>query len=361
MQIKEEPNPQPLNETRWAGKRLSFCPYLDSLAGYHRHALELFKNFESLGVFVSVRPLFTRETEEARIAMPLKRAFVNREQKEDWQLILSPASYKPMQRKRDLYYSMYECSRFTPKQVKLLNRSAAVAVPCDWNVHGFRESGGIVPCYKIPLGFNDDTFKPSEMDMTGPCTFGVAGRMAHGYLRKNMNFVVSAFLKEFPNEKDVFLHVKGFKDCQTQYVFDRRVIVREGFISDAQLAEWMRNLTCFISAARGEAWGLMQLESCSVGRPVISPLHGGVREFLTPENSYPLDYREGPSEEAWSISGGQWAIPDEGHLRHLMRRCYNDRAEAQRIGLVAADTTKQFTWKNSAIRCLQVLEELGAI
>lgn len=346
---------------RFSGKRISLLGELNARGGYGLHNFAYVKCWLDLGIHVTVRPTVIRETEDAKIPMFVKRCYVHKDQPEEWEIVISPAHFVPLKRRKLAYFTLFESSLWTPRQIKLLSKSDAVITASDWNIHGLRSSGFTGKVFKVPLGYSEESFRYQPMDMVGPCTFGIAGNLAHGPRRKNLDMIVECFLQEFVNETDVRLWIKTFPENPTRFVYDRRVIVRQGMLKESQLAEWFAGITCFVSAARGEGWGLMQLESCSVGRPVISPLHGGVREFLTHENCYPLEFHEGPSEEAWTISGGQWAIPDENHLRHLMRRVYNDRLEAQRIGKIAAETTRHLTWKNSAIRCLQVLEELGAI
>ena len=348
------------NLQRFSGKRLTFMPELDSFGGYGLHATQYVKHWSGLGVHVSVRPTRIYESDTAKISMDVKRKYVHCDQLEDWEVVLSPANFMPMQRKKTAYFTMYESSLWSPKMVRLVNRAAAVIVPCEWNRFGLQESGCIVPVHVVPLGYSEESFKPTPMNMDGPCVFGAAGRMSHGVIRKGLNVVIDAFLKEFKTETDVQLHVKGFQDCPTRYIFDKRVVVRDAFLKEDKLAEWYSGLTCFVSAARGEAWGLMQLEAMASARPVIVAIYGGVKEFANPSSCYPVDFVESKSEEAW-CNGGNWAVPDEKHIRHLMRGVYKDRAAAKRIGELAAETTKQFTWRNSAIQCLGTLEELGAI
>ena len=355
--LATEPSP---SINRFRGKRLSFLPYLDSLAGYYNHALQLFRHWEAMGVFVTLRPVFIKDCDESRISMDLKRALVHRDQPQDWECVLSPANFCPMGRRKTAIMTMYESSRWTPKQVKLLNRADALIVPCEWNRQGLRESGGIRPIHVVPLGFAEESFKPTPMDMEGPCVFGVAGRLAHGRTRKGIDVVIDSFLREFPTEKDVRLHIKSFADVPPKFVIDSRVQVRNGFLKESELADWMSGLSCFVSAARGEAFGLLQLESMASGRPVIASIYGGLAEFLTPENSYAVDYVEERSQEAW-CNGGSWALPDEKHLRWQMRQVYRNRQEARRKGQIAAETTKHLTWRNSALKTLEVLKELGAI
>lgn len=348
------------SESRFKGKRLTFLPWLHSATGYARHAVEYFRNFEKLGVFVSVRPVYINETEDNRLPMDIKRAFISRDQPEEAELILSPASVYPMRRKREILFTMYESSRWPAKLVKLVNRADHVIVPSEFCRQGLRESGCIQNISVVNLGFNPDTFKVSPMKMDGATIFGSAGRAAHGIARKGLNVVLSAFSREFPNEPDVELHIKGLSDSPTPFVLDKRVKIRDAFIKEKQLAEFYSSLTCFVSAARGEGFGLMQLEAMTSGRPVIASIYGGLQEFMTPENSYACDFQEGLSTEAWS-TGGSWAIPDENHIRSLMRQVYRNRQEAQQKGIKSAQDVAHLTWRNSAWRTLECLESLGAI
>lgn len=345
--------------SRWLGKRLTFLPELDAYGGYGLHATQYVRHWTNLGIHVSIRAIKVKECEDARIPLDIRKRFVHCDQPEPWELILSPASFCPMGRRKSAYFTMYESSRWSPKMVKLINRADAAIVPCEWNRQGLIQSGVIVPIFLVPLGYGE-LFRPQPMDMTGPCVFGAAGRMSHGAVRKGLNAVIDAFLKEFPNEPDVQLWIKGFSDSPTKYVSDRRIVVREGFLTEPQLAEWFSRLTCFVSAARGEAWGLMQLEAMASGRPVIAAIHGGLAEFMTPENSYSVDFDEELSGEAW-CNGGSWAVPSESHMRHLMRRVYRDRQMAQAKGVAAAEDVKNLTWMNSATKTLEVLESLDAI
>lgn len=334
---------------------------LDAMGGYGLHCSQYVKHWLDLGIHVSVRPINLRENDHARIPMFVKRCFVRKDQPEPWEIAISPGFFTPLKRRKLCWFLMYEASLWSPKIVKLLNRADAAIVPCEFNRHGLRESGCTIPVHVVPLGYNDEVFKSSEMDMTGPCVFGTAGRQSHGHIRKGINTVIEAFIKEFPNEQDVRLHVKGMKDVPTRFVFDKRVVIRDAFLKEQQLAEWYSGLTCFVSAARGEAWGLMQMESCASGRPVIAAVYGGLQEFLTPENSYPVAFDESRAEESWQSGNGNWAVPDERHIRMLMRRVYNDRQEAREKGITAARQVSGFTWRNSAVKCLQVLESLGAL
>lgn len=356
---KEEPKITTVEE-RFKGHRLTLLAWLNSTTGYAMHSVQIFRNFEKLGLFVGVRPVFIKETEEVHLPMDIKRAFIHRDNPEPWQLVISPADYCPRNRRKECVWTLYESSKWVPRHIKYLNRADAIITSSRFNIQGLRNSGCTKPVHLVPLGFDDSVYRPTPMQMAGPTIFGCAGNASHGRTRKGVDVIIDAFAQEFKTETDVRLHVKSFADAPPKFACDNRIQIRNGFLSEQQMAQWYSELTAFVSAARCEGFGLHQLESCASGRPVVAPLYAGLREFLTPLNSYACDFVEGPSEEAWS-TGGSWAIPDEKHIRHLMRRVYKDREEARLKGIRAASDVAGFTWRESAIKTLTVLESLGAI
>ncbi len=165
------------------------------------------------------------------------------------------------------------------------------------------------PIEVVPLGINQDVFRyrPFNGEFPEVLTFGAAGRMAHGGVRKGINEVIAAFLAAFPKKiKDVRLRVKCFPDCPVSKVKDPRIEIVQACLSDAQLADWFGSLNCFVSAARAEGWGLMQHQSMSMGRPVASVKFGGVTEFFDERVGYALPFTLEPAKLAYA-GCGHWA------------------------------------------------------
>jgi len=97
----------------------------------------------------------------------------------------------------------------------------------------------------------------------------------------------------------------------------------------------------FVMAPRGERWGRSFLEAMAVGLPTIGTRWGGHLDFMRSDNSFLVRTKgaltipdDGPDTVC---AGQQWADPNVEHLRELMRRVYEYRAEAAERGTRAAD------------------------
>ena len=70
----------------------------------------------------------------------------------------------------------------------------------------------------------------------------------------------------------------------------------------------------------------------SCGTPVIATDWSGPTAFLTAQNGYPLRVRAMQELEAGPWRGHQWAAPDEGHLRQLLREVHTDNQQTRDEG-----------------------------
>src|SRR6185312_8936542 len=98
--------------------------------------------------------------------------------------------------------------------------------------------------------------------------FGTAGRMAHGGSRKGLNEVMAAFVAAFPDpDLPVRLDVKCWPDCLPRLVVpdDPRIRVITDAWTAHDLGAWYDGLTCYVTASRGEGYGLPPLEAMAHG------------------------------------------------------------------------------------------------
>ncbi|MEX2380845.1 MAG: glycosyltransferase, partial [Opitutales bacterium] len=212
----------------------------------------------------------------------------------------------------------------------------------------------------VPLGIDTGVFRPREMNMQGKCVFGAAGRIEGASERKGVNEVIFAFQQAFPNEEDVALHLKTFADCRIAELDDPRIKINREYLSAAEMADWFSRLTCFVSAARAEGWGMMQHQALAVGRPIISIRFAGVAEFFEPDAGYPLDFDLVPAADAF-YGRGLWEKPDPRHMIHLMRTVYKNREEARKRGRKGALCASRFSAENAHEKLLNVMSEIGMI
>jgi glycosyltransferase involved in cell wall biosynthesis/ADP-heptose:LPS heptosyltransferase len=332
---------------------------LNAYTGYGLHACQIVSDLQQLGFNVKIRAIVMTEA-FAPLPKNVRNEIFCEEQTDDWELLLHPPGYPPTPSKRTVYFTMWESTRLPERAVRALNEAECVVVPCQWNASCFNASGVEKPVRVVPLGIDTSVFKAAPMDMDGPCIFGAAGRLESGGTRKGIADVIKVFQQAFPNEKDVQLRVKIFPDCPLPRIDDPRVRFTRRYLPPVDLAKWFAGLTCFVSAARAEAWGLMQHQALATGRPIISIRFGGLTEFFAEDMGYSVNFQLVTAEELYA-GCGLWADPDEQHMIERMREVYMNREEARCRGEKGAMVTKAYSWRRSTECLVQLLKEVGMV
>ncbi len=164
-----------------------------------------------------------------------------------------------------------------------------------------------------------------------------------GFVRKNPVAVVEAFRAAFEPASGTTLVIKTINAdsdpvnrAKLQAAAEGRSDVR--LIEDCLPAEANDGLTaacdCFVSLHRVESFGLAMAGAMYLGKPVIATGYSGNREFMTPENSYLVDYELVPIEPEGPryVPCREWAQPNVRHAAALMRDVYDNRSEADARG-----------------------------
>jgi glycosyltransferase involved in cell wall biosynthesis len=173
-------------------------------------------------------------------------------------------------------------------------------------------------------------------------TFDVSSQME----RKNPFGLIQAFRRAFGGRRDVVLALKFTNAEYDQQaasrlyrsVDDLSVLLLEGYLSRDELAGLMQAADCYVSLHRSEGFGLTIAEAMALGKPVIATRYSGNVDFMTPANSYAVEYRLVRIERDYGpyLQGVSWADPDLEHAATLMRRVVEDRGEAAQRGRQAA-------------------------
>lgn len=342
--------------------RLTFAGDINSFTGYGKHAIQIVRDLSRLtGAHVSVRPLSHSEAFGSRIPIDIVSQFVNCIQPEPWELLLHPPNFAPTPGKNTAYFSMWETTKLPPMAVQFLNQAKVVIVPSQWNASCFSACGVTAPIRVAQLGIDPEVFYYRSKSPSPKCIFGAAGRLAHGGIRKGVNDVIDLFQRAFPKEQDVELWVKAFPDCDIKSVTnDPRIKVTQAYLTDPVLADWFAGLDCFVSAARGEGWGLMQHQAMAVGRPVISTLFGGLTEYFNVNVGYVAEHVLEPARFAYE-GCGHWAVPVDQSMIGLMQRVYYQRFESMEKGAKASIALQHLTWDNANRQLVTILKEFGAL
>ncbi|HJZ59616.1 MAG TPA: glycosyltransferase family 4 protein [Gemmataceae bacterium] len=262
---------------------------------------------------------------------------------------------------RTAVFTMWETDTLPADAVKHLNRCGLVIVPSRWGADCFRANGVSVPVAVVPLGYDREVFvRAPSVSAGSTITFGTAGALNEGGLRKNVQRVIDLFCRAFPAEPDVRLRVKITPTSpMVRTHADPRIDVIRSSLSPAELANWYRSLTAFVNGSFGEGFGLHLLEAMACGRPLISTRFGGPGEFFDSAVGYEVPYRLVEARNA--VYRGRWADPDEGEMIERMQQVYRHRDEARRLGDQAARRAERFTWADTVRKLVLVLTRHGLL
>jgi glycosyltransferase involved in cell wall biosynthesis len=233
--------------------------------------------------------------------------------------------------KNKTYFTMWEASRIGDFYIDKINIFDKIIVPNKWNKQTFENQGCTSEISVVNLGVDVDIFNYTKSNDSDVFIFGTGNDDP----RKRLSEVIKCFIKAFPNEKDVRLSIK-ISNQITQKFTDNRIIFNTQNLTKKQLKDWYCSNDVFVSAVSAEGWGLMQHESMACGRPVIVANYGGLKEFVTAENSFCLTHIEVDATGHWETPGGKWSKYDEEHMIETMRYCYNNRDKVKEKGIIAS-------------------------
>ncbi len=174
--------------------------------------------------------------------------------------------------------------------------------------------------------------------------------------RKNPGALLQAYWSEFQNNENVSLTIKTFVDNfhpkkRDEILSDIRMLKKQmklenyppvyvyiKLLDRNQMYRFHKSFDCFVSAHRGEGWGIPQMEAMLVGNPIISTNCGGIHEYLTNnDNAKLVPYKSIPlagnnRNQQWYLPDQNWADVDLEELRDSMRWCYQKQDKAKIMG-----------------------------
>jgi GT2 family glycosyltransferase/glycosyltransferase involved in cell wall biosynthesis len=272
-------------------------------------------------------------------------------------------------------FTMLEVDGFPSGWVRQANAMDEVWVPSAFNRDGFLRGGLQKPVHIIPLGVDTNYFHPCVASWPNPAGELVFLSLFEWGERKEPWLLLKTFNEEFSVHEPVRLLCKIMnRDPGVKLKEEiRRLRLKEsgGKISylfnleldHYQLGSLYRSADCFVTVSRGEGWDMPLMEAMACGLPAIATDWGAHKEFLHAGNGYPLAVRGTVPAVAKCpyYEGFSWADPDPEHLRRLMREVYENREEARRRGLAAAQEMAEcWTWRNAARRIVERLDAIGA-
>ena len=280
----------------------------------------------------------------------------------------------------NIQWIVFESTRIPVDVLHSAESADVVWVPSKWGRDVLVANG--IAKSKIDIvheGVNHNLFHPhGRVPEERPFRFLMVGKYE---IRKSYPEIFSAFASEFGNDPAVELVMKSdyFKDGNIkaqQMIEDLRSHGFEnwrlnwGYSDLRDIAGMYRTADVFLSAPRGEAWGLPIIEAAASGLPVISTMYSGHAEFLKPIQTSVVDV-------AWNLGAvdcpeyqgyypfpdgdwGRWAIPRVDSIRDAMRTAYENHAKLAHQALKNSGIIRsRFSWTASADSAVEALESRG--
>jgi glycosyltransferase involved in cell wall biosynthesis len=279
-----------------------------------------------------------------------------------------------------IQWIVFESTRIPVDVLRSAENADVVWVPSKWGRDTLIANG--IQADKIDVvneGVDHNLFHPyGRIREERPFRFLMVGKYE---IRKSYPEIFEAFAKEFGNDPDVELVMKSdyFKHPEIkaqQMIADLRSHGFEnwrlnwGYADLRTIADMYRTADVFLSAPRGEAWGLPIIEAAASGLPIISTRYSGHAEFLKPIKTSVVDvsWRLGavdcPEYQGYypfpDGDWGRWAIPKIDSIRDAMRTAYLNH---ENLALQARSNSKiirtRFSWSASADSAVASLARRG--
>lgn len=182
--------------------------------------------------------------------------------------------------------------------------------------------------------------------------------------RKNPKALLEAYYKEFTKDDNVSLTLKTYVDNFTpdkkkqleeklihiknelNLPYYAPVLLCVELLNRQQMYRFHRTFDCFVSAHRGEGWGIPQMEAMLMAKPIISTNCGGIHEYLTDNYDamlvdYVMTEVNNSRNQQWYREEQHWADIDIEDLRRRMRYAFEAPKHMESMGRRARETVKQ--------------------
>ncbi len=201
------------------------------------------------------------------------------------------------------------------------------------------------PVFRIPLPVPVPKYSPAitraRLGLPERFIFLLAFDFLSVVERKNPYGVIEAFTTAFTAEEGPMLVIKSINGDKRLGELERLraavsnrpdVRIVDSYYTEEEKNALLGACDCYVSLHRSEGLGLTMAEAMALGKPVVATGYSGNLHFMTPENSFLVDYVR------VSVPAGcdpypttaVWAEPDLSQAANYLRAVYEQPREAGR-------------------------------
>ena len=269
-------------------------------------------------------------------------------------------------------FTVFETDRIPYWNAKGLDETTdAMLVASQFNAEGLRAAGYTKPIHVVPHTVGPWWWERKH-EKADPNTF-LFTYIGTWHMRKNPMDVVMAYCAAFPTPVDG--RALALKLSGTQGLEGRLNELTKGrediWIWNESWSEtriqWLHNQTdVFVTAHRGEGWGMGPFQAKLLGRRVIYTNWSAVTEFCTPEDGdLPIDYTLEATPRGldnlpyFDDPEGDllWAKPNFDSLVEAMRTAYAERRPPSEE--VALKMQAKYGWQTVGKQLSEVVKSLA--
>lgn len=248
------------------------------------------------------------------------------------------------------FITMWETNQLPSKIKDFLPYVDTVIVPSMHNFDLFSQFHNNV--HMIPLGVDRAVWCTSNVIPHGKFRILCGGSEWH---RKGLGVVLEVFQKlELPDAElcikivPPYLYAPDLTDVPNVTVYDK-------WMTETDEADLVRSCDLFVSASRGEGFGLMPLQAISAGVPVVLTNAHGHREFADLA-THRISTTSVPCENGFWGGAGDWDEPNRNELAAAILDVYKNRDKYRRQAALTSFAVGSFNWHTAAEQLLQIVK-----